>query len=80
MRHFIYRCALTDSYWSIDAQSATCSNKHVRMYGASVCSMSSLLNLTTSEDLTLHQLDVDKIIEDYRPKNDDTTDTWLLAV
>lgn len=68
MRHFIYRCELTESYWSIDAQSATCSNKCVRMYGASVCSMSSLLNLAISEDFILYQRDVDKIIEDYRPK------------
>lgn len=80
MEHFIYRCGLTGSYWSIDAQSFTCSDRHVRMYGASVCSMSSLLNLTTSEDFTLWQHDVDKIIEDYRLKNDDKTDTWLLAV
>lgn len=68
MRHFIYRCALTESYWSINAQSATCSNKHVRMYGASVYSMSSLLNLAISEDFILYQRDVNKIIEDYRPK------------
>ena len=80
MEHFIYRCGLTDSYWSIDAQSFMCFDRHVRMYGASVCSMSSLLNLTTSEDFTLWQHDVDKIIEDYRLKNDDKTDTWLLAV
>ena len=80
MKHFIYRCELTESYWSIDAQSFTCSNKHVRMYGASVCSMGTLLNLATSEDFTLYQRDVDKIIEDYRPKNDDKTNTWLLAV
>ena len=50
------------------------------MYGASVCSMSTLLNLATSEDFTLWQQDVDKIIEDYRLKNDDKTDTWLLAI
>ena len=80
MKHFIYRCELTESYWSIDAQSFTCSNKHVRMYGASVCSMGTLLNLATSEEFTLYQRDVDKVIEDYRPKNDDITDTWLLAV
>ena len=80
MKHFIYRCEVTESYWSIDAQSFTCSDKHVRMYGASACSMSTLLNLATSEDFTLWQQDVDKIIEDYRLKNDDKTDTWLLAV
>lgn len=80
MEHFIYRCELTESYWSIDAQSFTCFDRHVRMYGASVCSMSTLLNLATSEDFTLWQQDVDKIIEDYRLKNDDKTDTWLLAV
>lgn len=80
MRHFIYRCELTESYWNIDARSVTCSDRHVRMYGASVCSMGTLLNLATSEDFTLWQQDVDKIIEDYRLKNDDKTDTWLLAV
>lgn len=80
VKRFIYRCELTESYWEIDAQSCTCSNNHVRMYGASVCSMSTLLNLATSEDFTLWQQDVDKIIEDYRLKNDDKTDTWLLAV
>lgn len=80
MQHFIYRCEVIESYWSIDAQSFTCSDRHVRMYGASVCSMSTLLNLTTSEDFALWQQDVDKIIEDYRLKNDDKTDTWLLAV
>ena len=80
MKHFIYRCEVTESYWSIDSQSFTCSDRHVRMYGASVCSMSTLLNLATSEDFTLWKQDVDKIIEDYRLKNDDKTDTWLLAV
>ena len=80
MRHFIYRCELTESYWEIDAQSFTCSNRHVRMYGASVWSMGTLLSLATSEDFTLWQQDVDKIIEDYRLKNDDETDIWLLAV
>jgi hypothetical protein len=50
------------------------------MYGASVSSMGTLLNLATSEDFTLWQQDVDKIIEDYRLKDDDNTDTWLLAV
>lgn len=80
MQHFIYGCEVTESYWSIDAQSSTCSDRHVRMYGVSVCSMSTLLNLATSEDFTLWKQDVDKIVEDYRPKNDDKTDTWLLAV
>lgn len=80
MKHFIYRCELTESYWEIDAQSFTCSNKYVRMYGASVCSMSTLAYLVTNDDLTLLQRDVDKIIEDYRLKNNDNTDTWLLAV
>ena len=80
MRHFIYRCELTESYWVIDAQSCTCSNRNVSMYGASVCSMSTLLNLATNEDFTLRQQDVDKIIEDYRLKNDNDTDAWLLAV
>lgn len=80
MQHFIYRCEVTESYWSIDTQSSTYSDKHVRMYGASVYSMSTLLNLATSEDFTLWKQDVDKIIEDYRLKNDDKTDTWLLAV
>lgn len=80
MQHFIYRCEVTESYWSIDTQSSTCSDKHVRMYEASVYSMSTLLNLATSEDFTLWKQDVDKIIEDYRLKNDDKTDTWLLAV
>lgn len=80
MQHFIYRCEVTESYWSIDTQSSTCSDRHVRMYGASVCSMSTLLNLATSEDFTLWKQDVDKIIEDYRLKNDDKTATWLLAV
>lgn len=80
MQHFIYRCEVTESYWSIDTQSSTCSDRHIRMYGASVCSMNTLLNLATSEDFTLWKQDVDKIIEDYRLKNDDKTDTWLLAV
>ena len=80
MEHFIYRCELTESYWNIDAQSFTYSDRHVRMYGANVCSMGTLLNLATSEDFTLWQQDVDKVIEDYRLKNDDKTDTWLLAV
>ena len=53
MQHFIYRCEVTESYWSIDTQSSTCSDRHVRMYGASVYSMSTLLNLATSEDFTL---------------------------
>lgn len=43
MQHFIYRCEVTESYWSIDAQSSTCSDRHVRMYGASVCSMSTFI-------------------------------------
>ena len=76
MQHFIYRCEVTESYWSIDTQSSTCSDRHVRMYGASVYSMSTLLNLATSEDFTLWKQDVDKIVEDYRLKNDDKTDTW----
>lgn len=80
MKRFIYRCEVTESYWEIDAQSFTCSDRYVRMYGASVCSMGTLLNLATSEDFTLWKQDVDKIIEDYRLKNDDETDTWLLAV
>lgn len=80
MRHFIYRCELTESYWEIDAQGVVCSNRHVRMYGASVCSMSTLLHLVTSENFILWQQDVDKVIEDYRFKNDDDTNTWLLAV
>lgn len=80
MEYFIYRCEVTESYWNIDAQSFTCSDRHIKMYGASVYAMSTLLNLATSEDFTLWKQDVDKIIEDYRLKNDDKTDTWLLAV
>lgn len=79
VKSFIYKCEVAESYWEINAQSVTCSHNHVRVYGASVCSLHTLLKLATNEDLIFWRHDIDKVIEDYRLKNDDT-DTWLLAV
>lgn len=80
MEHFIYRSELTQSYWCIDARSYVENSIQVSLWEASVFSMLTFAKLTDNYDFELLKKDVDKIIEDYRLKNDDKTDTWLLAV
>lgn len=80
MKHFIYRCEVAESYWCVDAKGFYTSGTQVSVWGANVCSLSTFLNLAVNDEFILPRAQVDKVIEDYRLKNDDKTDTWLLAV